>query len=337
MKNILVTGGAGYIGSHAVKALLNSGYNVTVFDNLSKGHVEAVDKRAVLVKGDLRDAALLDKVFGEGKFDAVLHFAGYIEVGLSMKEPAMFFQNNLINGINLLEAMRKYGVKNIIFSSTAAVYGFPKVVPVKEDGVLDPINFYGQSKLMYEQILKKYDEFYGFRFAALRYFNACGADLNGEIGQDYTPETHLIARVMKTVLGKYEYLGVFGNDYETRDGTCVRDYIHVVDLVDAHLKALEYLFAGNKSDIFNLGNGMGFTVKEVILMVEKVSGKKVPVKMLERRDGDPAALVADSTRAKEILGWVPKYSGLEDIITTAWKWHSSHPNGYRRDDGPAAV
>ena len=236
MKNILVTGGAGYIGSHAAKALLDGGYNVTVFDNLSKGHAEAVDKRAVLVKGDLGDTNLLDKLFGEGSFDAVLHFAGYIEVGLSMKEPAMFFQNNLVNGINLLEAMRKHGVKNIIFSSTAAVYGFPKSIPIKEDCVLDPINFYGQSKLMFEQILKKYDEFYGFKFVALRYFNACGADLNGEIGQDYTPETHLIARLMKTLQGKYEYLGVYGNDYETRDGTCVRDYIHVVDLVDAHLK-----------------------------------------------------------------------------------------------------
>jgi UDP-glucose 4-epimerase len=328
MKNILVTGGAGYIGSHAVKALLNSGYNVAVFDNLSKGHAKAVDMRAVLVKGDLCDVVLLDKVFGEGKFDAVIHFAGYIEVGLSMKEPAMFFQNNLINGINLLEAMRKYGVKNIIFSSTAAVYGFPKVVPVKEDGMTDPINFYGQSKLMFEQILKNYDDFYGFKFVALRYFNASGADLSGEIGQDYIPETHLIARVIKTVLGKYESLGVFGNDYETRDGTCVRDYIHVVDLVDAHIKALEYLFDGKESNIFNLGNGLGFTVKEVIEMVEKVSGKKVPVKMLERREGDPPALVADSTKAKVILGWIPKYSGLEDIISTAWKWHSSHPNGF---------
>ncbi len=328
MKKILVTGGAGFIGSHAVRSLLNSGYSVTVIDNLSKGHRQAVDSRADFVQGNLNDRSLLDKVFAESKFDAVLHFAGSIEVGLSMRDPVTFFDNNLMCGINLLEAMRKAGVNRIIFSSTAAVFGYPKNNPITEDAEKKPINFYGLSKLMFEQVLQEYDKVFGFRYVALRYFNAAGADLSGEIGQDYTPETHLIARIIQTVLGKYESLGVFGSDYETRDGTCVRDYIHVVDLVDAHLKALEFLFGGDKSDVFNLGNGLGFTVKEVIDMVEKVSGKKVPVKIMERREGDPAALVADSAKAGKILGWHPVHSSLEEIITTAWKWHSLHPGGY---------
>lgn len=327
-KKILVTGGAGYIGSHAVKALVKGGYDVTVLDNLSKGHKEAVDSRAKLVVGDLGDEGFLSGVFENGQFDAVLHFAGLIEVGLSMKEPALFFENNLLNGVKLLEAMRKHQVTKIIFSSTAAVYGYPEIVPIKESAVLKPINFYGQSKLFFEQTLKSYNDFYGFRYVALRYFNASGASLSGEIGQDYQPETHLIPRLVRVLLGKDASFGVFGNDYKTHDGTCIRDYIHVEDLVDAHLKALDYLFEGGKSDVFNLGNGEGFTVMEVIKMVEEVTGKKVPLKIMERREGDPDILVADSSKAKAVLGWQAQHSSLEEIVGTAWKWYCNKPNGY---------
>lgn len=328
MKHILVTGGAGYIGSHAVRALVHKGYRVTVLDNLSKGHREAVHPQAAFVKLDLADAAALTEFLHKEKFDAVMHFAGLIEVGLSMKEPAKFFQTNVVYGLHLLEAMRMAGIKTIIFSSTAAVYGNPKVVPIKEDAELVQTNFYGQSKYFFEQILKKYDEFYGFRFTSLRYFNAAGADPSGEIGQDYEPSTHIVPRVLQYALGKIKDFKIYGEDFPTDDGTCVRDYIHVNDLVDAHLLALEYLFEGGKSDVFNLGNGKGFSVKEVIETARNVTGLELPAEAGPRREGDPAVLVADSQKAKKILGWQPRLFKLEDIVGTAWKWHQGHPDGY---------
>jgi UDP-glucose 4-epimerase len=327
MKKILVTGGAGYIGSHAVKALVDGGYKVVVVDNLSKGHAGAVNKNADFVRMDLNDIAGLKTVFKQYGFDAVMHFAGLIEVGLSMKQPEIFYSQNVANGVNLLEAMRSCGVNKIIFSSTAAVYGNPVHVPIKEDDPKSPTNFYGHSKLMFEDVLKKYDEIFGFKSVALRYFNACGADSSGEIGQDYRPDTHIIPRVLKHYLGFYDQINLNGTDYPTPDGTCVRDYIHVTDLVSAHVKALEYLLNDGKSDAFNLGNGNGFSVKEVIDMAEKVVGRKGNVVVGPRREGDPPTLIADSTKAREILKWVPKYS-LEDIVSSAWKWHSSHNNGY---------
>jgi UDP-glucose 4-epimerase len=327
MSTILVTGGAGYIGSHAVKALCDGGYKVTVVDNLSKGHRAAVDKRADFEELDLGDVEAMKAFFAARKFDAVMHFAGFIEVGESMNRPEKYYRNNLANGVNLLEAMRAGGVGRIIFSSTAAVYGNPVSVPIKEDDLKKPTNFYGHSKLLFEDVLKKYDELCGFRFVALRYFNACGADASGEIGQDYRPDTHIIPRVLKHYLGVYPQINLNGTDYPTPDGTCVRDYIHVSDLVDAHVKALEYLLKGGVSDAFNLGNGNGFSVKEVIDMAEKVVGRKGKVVVGPRREGDPPVLIADSTKARKILGWQPKYS-LEEIVASAWKWHSAHPGGY---------
>ena len=330
MANILVTGGAGYIGSHAVRALIGAGHEVTVVDNLSKGHRAAVDSRADFKVIDLGDIAVLTRLFNENHFDAAMHFAGSIEVGLSMKDPAGFLKDNVLNGLNLLEAMRTAGVKNIIFSSTAAVYGEPECVPIAESATLNPTNFYGVTKLMFERLLRKYREFYGFNYVALRYFNAAGADSGGEIGQDYSPDTHLVPRLLKTALGKYKYLEIFGTDYATPDGTCIRDYIHVVDLVDAHIKALNYMLKNNESDVFNLGNGGGFSVRQVVDAAEKITGKKIPVKESARRVGDPAVLVADSSKAKKVLGWKPKYPALKDIIGSAWKWHSTHPDGYGR-------
>lgn len=374
MAKILVTGGAGYIGSHAVKALIEKGYDVVVVDNLSKGHKEAVEAAAKagaasaaqsggdkagdtaqFVQLDLSDSVALQKVFAEHEIDAVLHFAGSIEVGQSMKIPEKYFENNTVNGVRLLEAMRNAGggarpVKKIIFSSTAAVYGNPVHVPILETDPLNPTNFYGQSKLFFEQILQKYADFYGFNFVALRYFNACGADSSGEIGQDYEPSTHILPRIMQSLLGKVEDLKLFGTDYPTADGTCVRDYIHVTDLVDAHVLALDYLFkkgdagasgrqasggvASNggvekgSGEIFNLGNGSGFSVREVLKVAEQVTGKKIAITEGPRREGDPAVLVADSTKARKVLGWNPRLNKLEDIIATAWKWHENHPNGY---------
>ncbi len=345
MPKILVTGGAGYIGSHAVRALIQGGHQVTVIDNLSKGHREAVHPDALFLELDLSDREALERVFSEAAYDAVMHFAGSIEVSLSMSDPALFFQNNCTNGLHLLEAMRRHGVKNIIFSSTAAVYGNPQELPVKESAPLMPTNFYGESKLIFERILEQYRQMFGFQFVALRYFNAAGADASGEIGQDYDPPTHLIGRVLKYALGQLSDLKIYGSDYPTKDGTCVRDYIHVSDLVDAHLLALNYLqgtgnfyhdagsgdlpaFPSNRSNIFNLGNGQGFSVREVLQAAEQVTGLSFSVKDAPRREGDPTALIADSSRARKILGWKPKFTRLEDMVASAWKWFQLHPNGY---------
>lgn len=326
-RKILVTGGAGYIGSHAVKALCDHDYEVVVLDNLSKGHGVAVDARASFVHMDLADEDELMPFMKEESFDAVMHFAGSIEVGLSMEKPGLFLQNNVMNGQNLLEAMRFSGCRNIIFSSTAAVYGNPREIPIREDAALEPTNYYGVTKLMFEDLLKKYDEFYGFKYCALRYFNAAGADGSGELGEAHDPETHLIPRVLGAAAGTMD-LKVFGTDYDTKDGTCVRDFIHVTDLVKAHVLALEYLFTEKQSNVFNLGNGHGFTVQEVIAAAEKVTGKKILYEEASRREGDPAVLVADSQKARQLLNWQPEHAELEEIITSAWKWHSAHPQGY---------
>lgn len=328
MQTILVTGGAGYIGSHAVKALCDAGYEVKIIDNLSKGHVAAVDSRAELNKIDLEDYESVYRFFQHNKIDAVMHFAGSIEAGLSMKEPADFLRNNVMNSQNLLEAMRRNSVMKIIFSSTAAVYGNPENIPIKENDPTDPTNYYGATKLMFENILQKYEQFYDLKYVALRYFNAAGADASGEIGEDHDPETHLIPIVLQHALGLREKVSVYGTDYETKDGTCVRDYVHVTDLIEAHVLALKYLLDGGGSDIFNIGSGSGFTVKEVINAVEKVTGKKVVAEESARRAGDPAVLIADSTKIKEKLGWNPKKDDIEKILQDAWRWHKNKPNGY---------
>jgi UDP-glucose 4-epimerase len=326
--NILVTGGAGYIGSHTVRALMTAGHKVTVLDNLSKGHRGAISPDARFVRADLGEREFLKDIFAKGRFDAVIHFAGSIEVGLSMKDPASFMRNNVMNGVNLLEAMREAGVKNIIFSSTAAVYGIPEVVPIKEDAKLAPTNFYGLSKLMFEDLLRAYSTSYGFKYVALRYFNAAGADESGEIGEDHDPETHLIPLILGTLLGNGGELKIFGTDYDTPDGTCVRDYIHVTDLADAHVLALNHVCIKKESGVFNLGNGSGYSVREVIKAAEKVTGKNVTVSEAERREGDPPVLVADASSAKKILGWEPNHANLETIVGSAWKWHTKHPRGY---------
>ncbi len=323
-----MTGGAGYIGSHAVRALVQDGHEVVVIDNLSKGYRKAVHPKTEFVELDLADSVRLADVFRHHRFDAVMHFAGLIEVGLSMREPGIFFQNNCMNGVNLLEAMRAAGVKNIIFSSTAAVYGNPEKVPIPETAPTSPTNFYGYSKLVFEQILEQYRKFYGLQYVALRYFNACGADPSGEIGQAYAPPTHLIPRVLQSLLGEIHDLKLYGTDYPTADGTCIRDYIHVSDLVDAHLLALQQLLSSQKSDVFNLGNALGFSVRQVLAVIENVTGQKVQISETARREGDSAILVADASKAKNILGWQPKFSGLQEIVGSAWKWHKSHPHGY---------
>jgi len=321
-KAILVTGGAGYIGSHAVKELCDTGFAVTVLDNLSNGNRAAVDDRAEFVNMDLGDFEVLCDFMEKGRFDAVMHFAGSIEVGLSMKNPDLFFRNNVVCGQHLLEAMRRAGCGNMIFSSTAAVYGSPKSVPILETARVIPTNYYGVTKLLFEELLKSYDEFYGFKYIALRYFNAAGADSSGNLGESHDPETHLIPLVLRAASGG-SALKIFGSDYDTPDGTCIRDYIHVTDLVKAHVLALNYLFGKKESDVFNLANGKGFSVREVIFAAEKVVGKKILYEEAARREGDPPVLVADCSKAKSVLGWESTQSSLEQIISSAYKWHGA--------------
>jgi len=323
---ILVTGGAGYIGSHTVAELLKQGHEIIVFDNLVYGHKEAV--ACPLVIGDLLHKEEINTVFEKVKFDGVIHFAAYTASGESMEVPAKYFENNLQGGLNLLEAMRHHGVDKIVFSSTAAVYGFVGKLPLVEDGEKKPSSVYGQSKLMFETILEWYNQLFGIGSIRLRYFNAAGASLDGSIGEDHKPETHLIPLIMQTALGLKEKQIIFGNDYKTRDGTNVRDYIHVLDLASAHIKALEYLSSKKVSDVFNMGTGRGYSNLEVVEMVKKITGVDFPVEIGSRRPGDADALYADSSKIKEILGWEPKYSDLEIIIKTAWNWHKSHPGGF---------
>ncbi|MCM8710088.1 UDP-glucose 4-epimerase GalE [Clostridium sp. SYSU_GA19001] len=327
--SILVCGGAGYIGSHMVAALLDKGENVVILDNFQKGHRDAVIG-GKLYEGDLRDRAVLDKIFTENKIDAVIDFAADSLVGESVIEPLKYFENNVGGTLSLLRAMKDYGVKNIVFSSTAATYGEPESIPILESDKTFPTNPYGESKLAVEKVLKWCDNAYGIKYTALRYFNAAGAHESGKIGEDHKPETHLIPLILETALGKREKIMIFGDDYKTEDGTCIRDYIHVMDLAQAHLLAVDRLRDGGESRIYNLGNGTGFSVKEVIEVARKVTGREIKAEVAPRRAGDPAVLIASSQKAVDELGWKPKYNSLETIIETAWNWHVNHPNGYEK-------
>jgi UDP-glucose 4-epimerase len=326
--SILVTGGAGYIGSHVVKELRRLDKEIVIVDNLSTGHIEAVQGLNLFV-GDIADALFLKDIMVKHKVDSVIHFAASSLVGESQDNPAQYYHNNVAGTLSLLQVMRECGVMSIVFSSSAAVYGEPKEIPIKEDALTCPVNVYGRTKLMIEQILEDYRRAYGINFISLRYFNACGADEEGLIGEDHTPETHLIPIVMQVVNGQRNSLIIYGDDYPTPDGTCIRDYIHVNDLASAHILALEYLKRERGSGIYNLGYGYGYSVKEIVQAVGKITGLKIKVEIGERRPGDPAILVADSTRIRRELGWKPRYNDLDYIIRTAWKWHRLHPDGYK--------
>ncbi len=317
---ILVVGGAGYIGSHMVRTLVDEGYRVVILDNLSTGNRTLV-KNGELVVGSLGDVRLLDRLFQEHRFDAVMHFAAFSQVGESVRRPLDYYRNNLSETMVLLEAMIRHGVKRFIFSSTAAVYGEPLQTPITERHPCLPTNPYGNTKLGVERMLADCDAAYGLRYTTLRYFNAAGADESGEIGEMHDPETHLIPIVLSAAVGRIEHIQIFGTDYPTPDGTCVRDYIHVNDLAQAHMLALGALLDGGDSTVYNLGSSNGFSVKEVIDIAESVTGRKIPVLEAPRRTGDPATLIASSDRIKEVLGWRPAYQTLQEIIRTAWNWH----------------
>lgn len=320
---ILVLGGAGYIGSHTVYELIDNGEDVVIIDNLQTGHIEAVHPKAKFYKGDIRDKEFLDNVFQKEKIDAVIHFAASSIVGESMTNPLKYYDNNLLGTKVLLESMIEHKIGKIVFSSTAAVYGEPKNIPIVETDPTIPENTYGETKLAMEKMFKWVSKAHGLRYVSLRYFNACGAHISGKIGEKHNPETHLIPLILQVPNGKRGYISIFGDDYDTKDGTCIRDYIHVTDLAQAHILALKYLEQGGVSDIFNLGNGIGFSVKEVIETARKVTGHSIPAKIETRRTGDPAKLVASSKKAKEILGWKPEFTNLEQIISTAWNWHKN--------------
>ena len=326
--NVLVCGGAGYIGSHTVYELNERGHSVVVVDSLIKGHKAAVHNDAKFYLGDIRDEEFMDKVFKENNIDAVIDFAAFSLVGESVNEPFKYYENNVYGTLKLLETMERAGVKKIVFSSTAATYGEPENDIIVESDKTNPTNPYGETKLTVEKMLKWADNAYGIKFVALRYFNAAGAHISGKIGEDHSPETHLIPIILQTALGQREKMFIFGDDYDTPDGTCVRDYIHVTDLADAHIKALEKLFKTNESGIYNLGNGKGFSVKEVIEKAKKVTGKDFKVEIEARRNGDPSTLIASSEKAIKELGWKPKFNTLDKIIETAWNWHKDHKNGY---------
>ena len=325
---ILVLGGAGYIGSHTVYALIEKGVDVVVIDNLETGHIEAVHEKARFYKGDIRDRAFVDSVLDKEKIDAVIHFAANSLVGESMVNPLKYYDNN-VNGTKvLLQSMVAHGLDKIVFSSTAATYGEPEKVPILETDRTEPTNTYGETKLAMEKMFKWTDRAHGLKYVSLRYFNACGAHVSGKIGEAHSPETHLIPLILQVPLGQREYISIFGDDYDTSDGTCIRVYIHVTDLAQAHILAVDYLMKGNESNIFNLGNGVGFTVKEVIDTARKVTGHEIPARIAERRAGDPARLIASSDKARQVLLWKPEHADLEEIISTAWNWHKNHPNGY---------
>jgi UDP-glucose 4-epimerase len=327
--SILVCGGAGYIGSHMVAELLEKGEDVVIIDNFQKGHRDAILGGKVY-EGDLRDKKILDKVFTENNIEAVIDFAADSLVGESVVEPLKYFNNNVGGTINLLEAMRDYNVKNIVFSSTAATYGEPDRVPIKEEDKTFPTNPYGESKLTVEKILKWCDKAYGIKYTALRYFNAAGAHVSGKIGEDHKPESHLIPIILQVALGQRDKIMIYGDDYSTEDGTCIRDYIHVTDLANAHLLAVNRLKNGGQSIICNLGNGTGFSVKQIIEVCRKVTGCNIEAEVAPRREGDPAILIASSDKAKKQLGWNPKYNSIETIVETAWNWHKNHPCGYEK-------
>lgn len=325
---ILVLGGAGYIGSHTVYELIYAGEDVVIVDNLQTGYTGAIHPKAKFYKGDIRDEVFLDELFTKEKITSVIHFAANSLVGESMSEPLKYYDNNLYGTMVLLKSMVKNGIDKIVFSSTAATYGEPESIPILESDRTEPTNTYGETKLSMEKMFKWVSQAHGLRYVSLRYFNACGAHVSGLIGEAHNPESHLIPIILQVPNGQREFVSIFGDDYNTKDGTCIRDYIHVTDLAQAHILAVNYLEAGKESNIFNLGNGVGFSVKEVIETARKVTGHTIPAKVSPRRAGDPAILIASSEKAKSILGWKPEHDSLEEIIATAWKWHKSHPNGY---------
>lgn len=327
---ILVCGGAGYIGSHTVAELLDRKENVIVVDSLYKGHRDAVISPAKLYIGDLRDSDFMDNVFSQNDIEAVIDFAADSLVGESVTEPLKYYRNNVYGTLCLLEKMNQYNVKNIVFSSTAATYGEPENIPILESDKTFPTNPYGETKLAVEKMLKWADNAYNLKYVILRYFNAAGAHISGNIGEDHSPESHLIPIILQVALGKRDSISIFGNDYSTKDGTCIRDYIHVTDLADAHILALNKLRKDSTSSIYNLGNGMGVSVKEVIDIARQVTGCKIPAQISPRRAGDPAVLIASSKKIIDELGWKPKYASLEQIISSAWNWHKNHPDGYSK-------
>ena len=325
---VLVLGGAGYIGSHTVYELIDNGVDVVIADNLETGYAEAVHPKARFYQGDIRNRSFVDHVFESEKIDAVIHFAANSLVGESMTNPLKYYDNNLCGTKVLLEAMVAHGIDKIVFSSTAATYGEPERIPILESDRTEPTNTYGETKLAMEKMFKWTGLAHGLRYVSLRYFNACGAYKSGRIGEAHKPESHLIPLILQVPNGQREYVSIYGDDYNTKDGTCVRDYIHVTDLAQAHILAMNYLIEGNESDIFNLGNGVGFTVKEVIDTARRVTKHPIEARVTQRRAGDPAVLVASSEKAKRVLGWKPQHADLEEIIESAWNWHRTHPKGY---------
>lgn len=325
---ILVLGGAGYIGSHAVHQLITQGYDVTVVDNLVTGHKQAIHSQAHFYEGDIRDKAFLSHVFEKEHIDAVMHFAAFSLVGESVTDPMKYFNNNVYGAQILLETMNQFQVNYLIFSSTAATYGEPRRIPISEDDDTLPTNPYGESKLIMEKMIRWNANATDLKYVALRYFNVAGAHREGHIGEDHSPETHLIPIVLQTALGQRDYITIFGDDYPTKDGTCIRDYVHVEDLVDAHIKALQYLLDGGDNDVFNLGSNNGFSVNEIIDTAEKVTQRSIKRVIGPRRKGDPSTLIAASEKAKEVLGWQPQRTNIETIIQDAWKWHSNNPKGW---------
>ena len=325
---LLVLGGAGYIGSHTAVELLESGHDVVIVDSLVTGYEAAVPEGAIFYQGDIRDYDFLNSLFKKEAIDAVIHFAAFSLVGESVTDPLKYYENNLYGTKVLLKAMIDNGVNKIVFSSTAATYGEPENIPILEDDRTCPTNPYGETKLAMEKMMKWSENAYGLKYVSLRYFNACGAHKSAKIGEAHNPESHLIPLVLQVPNGKRESVSIYGTDYDTPDGTCIRDYIHVTDLAKAHILAVEYLMKGGESNVFNLGNGVGYSVREVIETARKVTGHPIPAVEIPRRAGDPARLVASGEKAKAILGWKPEITELEDIIRSAWAWHSSHPNGY---------
>ena len=328
---ILVLGGAGYIGSHTVYELIDKGEDVVIVDSLQTGHIEAVHPKARFYKGDIRDINFLDELFSKEKIDSVIHFAANSLVGESMTDPLKYYDNNLYGTMVLLKSMVKNGIGKIVFSSTAATYGEPENIPILESDRKEPTNTYGETKLAMEKMMKWVSKAHDLKFVSLRYFNACGAHKSGKIGEAHEPETHLIPLILQVPNGRREQINIFGDDYDTPDGTCIRDYIHVTDLAQAHILAVEYLQKGGESDIFNLGNGIGFSVKEVIDTARKVTEHPIPAVISPRRAGDPAQLVASSEKAKKVLGWKPEHADLEEIIASAWNWHKNHPYGFSQE------
>ena len=329
--SILVLGGEGYIGSHTVYELIDKGEDVVIVDSLQTGHIEAVHPKARFYKGDIRDINFLDELFTKEKIDSVIHFAANSLVGESMTDPLKYYDNNLYGTMVLLKSMVKNGIGKIVFSSTAATYGEPENIPILESDRKEPTNTYGETKLAMEKMMKWVSKAHDLKFVSLRYFNACGAHKSGKIGEAHEPETHLIPLILQVPNGRREQINIFGDDYDTPDGTCIRDYIHVTDLAQAHILAVEYLQKGGESDIFNLGNGIGFSVKEVIDTARKVTEHPIPAVISPRRAGDPAQLVASSEKAKKVLGWKPEHADLEEIIASAWNWHKNHPYGFSQE------